>query len=112
MEIPTLAELQRMQHTMQQMERDAEQAKQRAGILRKCGGHKSIFDWHRSRTNGYDSRDYDGITKLLDEAMAEFGPAILEILAKRQDLIAHEAMTQAVMKRAELGSFVSLGDPT
>jgi hypothetical protein len=109
MAIPTLNALHDMQQTMRQLEQKAERATLKAATLRACGNQKSILEWHRGRTS-YGSQDYDGITKLLEDAMAEFGPAILEILAARQELIAHEAMTQAVLKRAELGTFVSLAE--
>jgi hypothetical protein len=109
MAIPTLKALHGMQQSIRDMERAAERATQIAATLRKCGGHKNVLEWHRSRI-GYSSQDYDGITSLLETAMAEFGPAILEILAARQELMAHESLTQAVLKRAELGTFVSLAE--
>lgn len=107
MPIPTLNDLHKLQHTMRELEQQAKSASEVAITLRKCGGYQDIFQWHRART-GYGDRDYNGITKLLEQAIAEFGPAILEILAARQELIAHESMTQAVLKRAELGAFVTL----
>lgn len=110
MAIPTLKALHGMQHEMNALEQSAKRAQRVAKDLRACGGHKSILEWHRNRTSGYSHGDYDGITKLLEDAMAEFGPAILEILAARQELLAHESMTQAVLKRAELGTFVSLAE--
>lgn len=109
MAIPTLNALHGMQQSMRDMERAAERATKTAATLRNCGGYKSILEWGYSR-RGYGSNDYDGTTKLLEDAMAEFGPAILEILAARQELIAHESMTQAVLKRAELATFVSLAE--
>ena len=110
MGIPTLAELHKMQQKMRDLEEAAKHARRKAESLRSCGGYSTILEWHRRRTDSYSSNDYDGTTKLIVDAMAEFGPAILEILAARQELIAHESMTQAVLKRAELGTFVSLAE--
>lgn len=109
MPIPTLNELHLMHGTIKSLEREAETATSVAAQLRTCGGRANLLEWWLYRRQGYDARDYNGITALLTDAMQnEFGPAILEILAKRQELTAHNAMTQAVVKRAELGSYVTL----
>lgn len=108
MSMPTLTELRQMAGQLKQLEHQAQQADERAAQLRKCGGHKHIADWLYRRVSTYRDQDYDGLTKLLEDALVEFGPAILEAMARRQELAAHEAMTAAVMKRAELATFVTL----
>lgn len=108
MSIPTLAELRRMADELASLEAKAKAANERVESLRKCGGYQRIDIWLSSRISFMRDRDYDGLTKVLQDALSEFGPAILEALARRQELAAHEAMTAAVMKRAELGTFVTL----
>jgi hypothetical protein len=108
MAIHTLNDLRKLHATMLDLEQRAKRSHDVAEKLRKCGGYKDILAWRNSRIGAYRDTDYDGITKLLEDAVAEFGPAILEILAARQELISHEAMTQAVLKRVELSTFVML----
>lgn len=107
MSMPTLSDLRRMAGDMETLERQAARATQLAEQLRKCGGYKHIGEW-LARRSGYGTTDYDGMVKLLEDALIEFSPAILEAIARRQELAAHEAMTAAVMKRAQLGTFVAL----
>jgi hypothetical protein len=108
MAIPTLTDLRRMESDLNALEHAAARAQQRADQLRKCGGHKTINDWLAQRVAYLRGADHDGLTAILEGAMAEFTPAILEVLARRQELAAHEDMAKAVMKRAELGTFVTL----
>ncbi len=99
----TLNELHTLHDTVRKLGQQAERATDMANSLRRCGGYTDIFEWHR------ESIHYRIDTaNLLADAMQEFGPTILGILAARQDVLAHEAMTQEVLKRAELGAFVKL----
>lgn len=105
--MPTLADLRRMESELFSLEQRAKKSNERAQMLRQNANADKVLDYlsNRLRGSGYDYLDLDAT---LRDAMVEFGPAILEVLAKRQDLAAHQAMTEAVMKRAELGTFVQL----
>lgn len=111
MATPTLNELHKLQSSITDLEREATSAQRRATQLRSCGGKSNLFAWWLDRTSGYGSRDYDGLTQLLVAGIEEFGPRMLEILAKRQDLIAHQSTYDASLKRSELGVYVALESP-
>lgn len=109
MSMPTLKDLSQMADKLKALERQAQQATERASTLRACNGKAHIGEWYFARVHdSYYRNDYDGFTKLLADALIEFSPVILETLARRQELAAHEAMTAAVMKRAELATFVQI----
>lgn len=104
----TLSELQKLAAEVSALERQADRARHVIDALRRQapeGALQFIVDTTRAP-------DYVSSRDPVLEAARELAPLILTVAIARQELVAHEAMTNAVLKRAELGAFVQLGEAT